>query len=159
MFAWAILSSGNWEFEALLMPQTVSFIGLAAAAFWVASVFLAKPLFAKFGQTDAVIARDTSLDHLTPLEIRRSAVIQIAWFVGLYILVILVGVLPAMAIFIPLYISRETDVGWLKSILIAVPAVIGMFLLFDRALHMPWPTSLLGDAFPVLRSLTWLRIL
>ncbi|MGI9379032.1 MAG: tripartite tricarboxylate transporter permease [Methyloligellaceae bacterium] len=159
MFAWAILSSWNWEFEALLMPQTVSFIGLATAAFWVLSSLLSKPLFSMFGQSGEVLAQDKTLDHLTPLEIRRSAIVQIAWFGSLYVLVILFGVLPAIAIFIPVYISRETDIGWRKSILIAIPAVIGMFLLFDRALHMPWPTSLLGDIFPVLRSLSWLRIL
>jgi hypothetical protein len=38
-------------------------------------------------------------------------------------------------------------------LLIAIQLWIAMYLLFNTLLHVPWPPSLLGDAFPLLRSM------
>jgi hypothetical protein len=36
--------------------------------------------------------------------------------------------------------------------------MVGMFLLFDRVLHMPWPNALIGDLWPQLRDILGLRL-
>jgi hypothetical protein len=38
-------------------------------------------------------------------------------------------------------------------LLIAILLWIAMYLLFNTLPHVPWPPSLLGDAFPQLRSM------
>jgi hypothetical protein len=39
------------------------------------------------------------------------------------------------------------------ALLIAIPLWIAMYLLFNTLLHVPWPPSLLGDAYPQLRAM------
>ncbi len=159
IFAWAIISSHNWEFEALLMPQTVAVIGLVSAAVWLASMLTTSlPWFGQIAGSET-LASDKTLDHLTSSEIARRAVVQIMWFSALLVLAILIGILPAVAVFIPVYIVRETDRGPVFALVIGVLSVTALFLLFDWALHIPWPTSVLGDLYPVLRSVSWLRLL
>jgi hypothetical protein len=42
----------------------------------------------------------------------------------------------------------------LHAVLILVPFLGSILFLFHEMLHIPWPQSLLGDAFPELRKLT-----
>jgi hypothetical protein len=42
---------------------------------------------------------------------------------------------------------------WSTALLIAIPLWIAMYLLFNTLLHVPWPPSLLGDAFPQPRAM------
>src|SRR5215831_5785130 len=49
-------------------------------------------------------------------------------------------------------IEGRTRLG--TALLIVLPLWIGMYVLFVKLLHVPWPPSLLGDALPWLRSAT-----
>lgn len=42
---------------------------------------------------------------------------------------------------------------WSTALLIAIPLWIAMYLLFNTLLHVPWPPSLIGDAYPQLRAM------
>jgi hypothetical protein len=42
---------------------------------------------------------------------------------------------------------------WSTTLLIAIPLWIAMYLLFNTLLHVTWPPSLLGDAFPQPRAM------
>jgi hypothetical protein len=39
-----------------------------------------------------------------------------------------------------------------QALPIVAVLLVGMYLLFVKLLHVPWPPSLLGDLFPALRS-------
>lgn len=56
-----------------------------------------------------------------------------------------------MGLYLALFITLAGRTRWTTAILITVPMWIGMYLLFVDLLHVPWPPSLLGDAFPTFR--------
>jgi hypothetical protein len=58
-----------------------------------------------------------------------------------------------MAAYVVLYIRRVGAASWSMAFMVAIPLLIGMYLLFNTLLHVPWPPSLVGDEFPQLRAL------
>jgi hypothetical protein len=61
--------------------------------------------------------------------------------------------MPAMAAYLALYMRLVGATRWSITFLVAIPLLIAMYLLFNTLLHVPWPPSILGDAFPQLRAL------
>ena len=49
--------------------------------------------------------------------------------------------------------GRVGAARWSTALLIAIPLWIAMYLLFNTLLHVPWPPSLIGDAYPQLRAM------
>lgn len=162
-FYWAISSSTGWERIARLMPQTFAWAGLIAGGAMLAQTLVPARLLpaALSGATpegEQNYNEDASLSHLDTRTIYLRALEQAAWFIGLGLLIWLIGMLPAVFLFLIAYLMRAGELGFLASLVISVCVVAFMFVLFDRLLHMPWPDSLLGDQFPVLRSLSWIRL-
>lgn len=161
-FLWAWYSSGEWELIAKLMPQTVAIAGLIAAAVWLGSQLLA--LRARSAGGEGAVADGPELKDYDPLAhldtktIGWRAAENFCWFIGLGILVWMIGMLPAVAVFLFAYLIRGGGMSILGALAVTIGVVLFMFLLFDRALNMPWPESLLGDAFPSLRASSWLKL-
>jgi hypothetical protein len=144
LFVYVYLTASPWEFAARLMPQTLSVISLAAIA--------AVGILALFGKVPPTAAadRDVSINRI---------LIQGLWLVGLVFGVAIIGMLPAMAVFIVAYMVVEGRLSPLSAVLIMVPFWIATFVLFHQIMHMPWPLSYIGDWLPELRKLTSQRIL
>ena len=78
---------------------------------------------------------------------------QLIWLAGLLMAVSLIGMMPALGAFMLLYMLYVGKTRVATAFLIVVPLWIGMYLLFNTLLHVPWPPSLLGDHFPQLRAM------
>lgn len=63
----------------------------------------------------------------------------------------IIGMMPALGLSMILYMVIQGRTRWITAIAIALPLWVGMYVLFVKLLHVPWPPSLLGDAFPALR--------
>jgi hypothetical protein len=79
---------------------------------------------------------------------------QIVWLVFLVIGVTLIGMLPAIGLFVFCYMTIEGKAKPINAIFIIIPFLIGIWFLFHELLHIPWPQSLLGDLFGSLRRLS-----
>jgi len=66
----------------------------------------------------------------------------------------LIGMLPAIALFVAGYMTLEGRISARQTALIVVPFTVALYLLFQTVLHVPWPTSVLGDLIPGLRALS-----
>ncbi|MDB4858420.1 hypothetical protein OAH90_05290, partial [Alphaproteobacteria bacterium] len=62
--------------------------------------------------------------------------------------------LPAIGLFIFLYMIIEGKTKPLTAVAILLPFLGGVWFLFHELLHVPWPQSLLGDVFGALRKLS-----
>jgi TctA family transporter len=144
LFVYVYQTASSWQFAARLMPQALALISLAAIA--------AVGLLALFGRPPPTAAadRDVSINRV---------LVQGLWLVGLVVGVAIIGMLPAMAVFIVAYMVVEGRISPLRAILIMVPFWVATFVLFHQIMHMPWPLSYLGDWLPELRRLTSTRIL
>jgi hypothetical protein len=145
LFGAAFLTALQWKFAARLMPQTAAGAGLLVTA--VAAIVRA-PGRARHGAL-----HDRLADIPRGVMLRRAGE-QALWLLGLLGLVLAVGMLPALLIFLVANMIIAGGTNWRPALKIALPLSAGMYLLFVRLLHLPWPDSLLGDALPALRAAT-----
>ena len=66
----------------------------------------------------------------------------------------LIGLMPAMGIYMFSYMATAGRTRWATALAITVSLWIVFYFLFVKLLHVPWPPSLLGDMFPALRDAT-----
>ena len=84
--------------------------------------------------------------------------IYFAWLLFFYGIANVVGLLPAMFVFLVGYMRFEGKESWKMTLGIAVPMWIGSYALFHKLLVVPWPQSLIGHLFPGLRSNIWVNL-
>jgi hypothetical protein len=80
--------------------------------------------------------------------------VEALWLVGLLVGVLLIGLMPAMGLYMFLYMSTAGRTRWPTALIITISLWFGFYVLFVKLLHVPWPPSLLGDVFPDLREWT-----
>jgi TctA family transporter len=153
-FAAAFWSAIDWRFSARLMPQTAAGAGLLIIACAGIMTALAK------SQGKPVAAARASHEPAGPVkELDEATVyarlaIEALWLVGLLAAVAAIGLLPALGLYAFSYMVTAGRTRWTLALAITASLWAGFYLLFVKLLHVPWPPSLLGDAFPDLREMT-----
>mgnify|MGYP001208214201 FL=1 len=135
---YVFFSSAGWEVPAKMLPQSIACAGLVAALGFL--------IFRYFGKIPPL---NTESSEPFPEAMR-----QIVWLVFLVIGVTLLGMLPAIGLFVFCYMTIEGKAKPINAIFIIIPFLIGIWFLFHELLHIPWPQSLLGDLFVNLRRLS-----
>ena len=95
------------------------------------------------------------VDHIAALatrEMLRRAGNFLGWCLLYLALTALIGLLPAMFVFLVSYMRFQGRESWRLTLTIAIPTWICAYLLFHRIVAVVWPKSFLGDWFPVIRS-------
>jgi TctA family transporter len=153
-FAAAFWSAAGWRFSARLMPQTAAAAGLIVIASAGAATLLARlqgrPMLAAKTPHDVT----APFGELAETTIYARLLVEALWLVGLLVGVLLIGLMPAMGLYMVLYMATAGKIPWPTAVLVTVPLWIGFYLLFVTLLHVPWPPSLIGDGFPDLREWT-----
>lgn len=151
VFAAAFLSSSDWTFAAKLMPRTVASAGLVVIAFMALATYMKK----RSGEPIAPIRRRSeadALDGLPEAYVYRRIGCMALWLIATFAGIILIGLLPSLLLFMLLFMVVDGRVRWPTAIAVTGILWIGMFILFDQVLNVPWPESVLGDAVPALRD-------
>ncbi len=148
----AFWSAVGWRFSARLMPQTAAAVGLIVIACAAVAVALAKL------QGKPILAAKTTYEvagafgELAETTIYARLLVEALWLVGLLVGVLLIGLMPAMGLYMFLYMSTAGKTRWPTALIITISLWFGFYVLFVKLLHVPWPPSLLGDVFPDLRE-------
>tara|TARA_B110000503_G_scaffold123536_1_gene189231 strand:+ start:1537 stop:3546 length:2010 start_codon:yes stop_codon:yes gene_type:complete len=137
LFVYAIFSSDHWAEAAKMMPRTLAYVGLAAAAGFFVLYKLGKIPPIQAGGNEPLL----------------QAARQLAWLLGLVIGVKLIGMLPSITIFTSFYMVIEGRTSPKTTAMIITPFIVALYCLFQTVLHVPWPGSVLGDQIPELRAL------
>jgi putative tricarboxylic transport membrane protein len=150
----AILLSSDWPAAAKPVPLTACYMALTAA-----TLNLINELF---GKEQAVVAGvdggvatggHAGTDFGMPdSAVRRGAVIYFLWLGGLMGLVWIIGFIPAIIVFIFVYMHFGFKEPAGSSAIYACATAFLCWGLFHKLLAVAWPQSLLGDAFPALRA-------
>jgi TctA family transporter len=150
----AFWSATGWRFSARLMPQTAAAVGLIVIACAGLAAVLAKL------QGKPALAAKTAHDvgggvgQLAETTVYARLLVEALWLVGLLVGVALIGLMPALGLYMFSYMSTAGKTPWPVALIIVVSLWIGFYVLFAKLLHVPWPPSLLGDVFPELREWT-----
>ncbi len=92
-------------------------------------------------------------DDNVPTEVmRRRALTFLGWIIGFVLVTAVIGMLPAIFVFVFAYMKREADEPMGLTIACATGLTIFCYIVFDYLLALPWPRPLVGVLFPELAS-------
>ena len=90
--------------------------------------------------------------ELAPAIVIRRAAEFFGWQAGLVVMASLIGFIPAIGVFVFLYMGTGfREPAWKAAMFGAVMALF-CWGVFDRGLRVPWPLAVLGDLVPALRD-------
>ncbi|MEE2969896.1 MAG: tripartite tricarboxylate transporter permease [Pseudomonadota bacterium] len=176
-FAVALAISSEWEFGAKLVPWVVGWAGVLFTSWLILSgLFVGSGSAQKVGSHDdasevtasdafATVSEDVHYDiqaDYTGLEtatIFTRAASYFAWLLFFFGAASLIGILPAMFVFLVGYIRFEGKETWKMTLIIACSMEAFCYILFHKVLIIPWPQTVLGDFFPGLRSIMSLNLI
>ena len=103
---------------------------------------------------------DISADYgdLSGPEVFKRAAIYFIWLVFFFGASAVIGLLPAMFVFLVGYMRFEGKESWAISLTIASSIWFVSYMLFHKLLIIPWPQAVVGDMFPHLRSIPWANL-
>jgi len=180
VFVAILFATGDFdEMRSSIMPQSISTAGIVFAAMLIVThLFIPSDYIAavKGRSTRDKVQADmaggeaepepeaekdegqhldltTDFGDLSRSQIRWRAFGYFAWCIGFFAGAQIIGLLPATIIFMVSYIRFHGRESWAMALSVSVPIWIGVYVLFHQVLHVPWPQSVIGDLWPVLRTM------
>jgi putative tricarboxylic transport membrane protein len=150
----AISLSADWPAAAKPVPLTACYMALVFASLNLVNELFGRQQTATAGVDGGVATgAHAPTDYGMPDQaVRRGAVIYFLWLGGLMGLVALIGFIPAIFVFILVYMHFGFKEPALPSAIYAFATTFLCWGLFHKLLAVAWPQSLLGDLFPALRA-------
>jgi hypothetical protein len=159
LFIVMLSQSFDWSFAARVVPTIV---GVGAILF--CSLGLINDVFGLHGR-DGAAAGATSksqkihmdivskTSHLPGKTVLVRGFCFFAWMAGFMVVMWLIGLIPAVPIFIIAYMRIEGREPLKIAIPMAAAVVALIYVVFDQLLAIPWPPTLAGTFFPVLKAI------
>ena len=170
-FAVTLYVSSGWDFGAHLVPQVIGWAAVGMTSYLlITGLFFTEEPFqyapkigdipGRTGPAKQDVHFDITADYgdLQSNTILRRAVVYFAWCLFFLAAAGVIGLLPAMALYLICYIRFEGKESWKMTLAVVTPVWGLSYLLFHRVLIIPWPQALLGDWLPALRSSNWLNL-
>jgi len=145
----ALITSAGWPETEQIVPRTACW-----AALIVALLNLVTEIFGADQATLAPASGHGPAETSTlPAGIAvRRAVEFLVWLVGMVALAALIGFIPAIGVFVFLYMGFGFREPIAKAALFGAAMTLFCYAVFDRGLSVPWPQAVLGDWVPALRD-------
>jgi len=151
----AILSSSDWPHDAKLVPLTACGMALVAAVLnLVDELFGPERKTAPHADSGMKVGAQVPDLGVSDDVARRRAAIFFVWMAAFIALVFLVGFIPAIALFVFAYMRFGFGESTATALGFAAATTLVCYVVFQWALAVAWPPSLLGDLFPALRAAT-----
>jgi len=153
VIAGALITSADWPPIEQIVPRTACWFALI-----VAVLNLITELFGADEAAPSVTQHGPAQEAMSlPAAIAlKRAVEFLLWLIGLVALAALIGFIPAIAVFVFIYMGFGFKEKLPRSAVFAVAMGVFCWAVFDRGLSVPWPQAVLGDWFPTLRDSTGL---
>jgi hypothetical protein len=150
----AILLSSDWPAAAKPVPLTACYMALTAATLNLVNELFGKEQAVVAGVDGGVAtgAHAGTGMGMPDAAVRRGAAIYFLWLGGLMGLIALIGFIPAIVVFIFVYMHFGFKEKAGSSAIYAGATALLCWGLFHKLLAVAWPQSVLGDAFPALRA-------
>jgi hypothetical protein len=161
----AVLVAMRWDFSAKIVPLVVGTVGLSMAALSLFNDMCRKPTAPRTEglaehtqhEVEGVIREKIHMDltsdtgHLPVSEIVLGACRFFGYLIAFMAVMWLIGLIPTVALFVLFFMRYEGPERWSLVIPYAVLLVLAIYIAFDVFMAVPWPQTLLGQWFPVMK--------
>jgi TctA family transporter len=159
----AVVASLQWDFSAKIAPLVVGTVALCAAVLSLFNEMCRKPVavaaegLAEHAQHEVGekihmdLVSDTA--HLPVREIVMRAALFFGYLIGFMAVMATIGLIPTVGVFIIFFMRHEAKERWSLVIPYAVVLVLFIWFTFDYFMAVPWPPTLIGQWFPVLKAI------
>lgn len=169
LFAVMLSQSLDWAFAARIVPTIV---GVGAILF--CGISLANEVFGAHEPVGAAAAAEggdtpggeapkrpkkihmdiaSKTAHLPGVTVLTRGFLFFGWMAAFMSMMWLIGLIPTVPIFIISYMRLEGREKWRVVIPMALAVMLLIYVVFDQLLAIPWPPTLLGSFFPVLKAI------
>ncbi len=161
LFSGMMYQAAQWNFYAKIIPGIV---GTGAIVFCTLSLLndvfkqgthAQRSLERKAkGEVEEKIHMDiaSTAGHLPAQTIILRGAIFFGWMIGFLCSMALIGLIPTVPIFIIAFMRVEASEPWKITLPMAIFMTLFIYFLFDQLLTIPWPGSVLGDFFPIVKD-------
>jgi TctA family transporter len=159
----AVVASLQWDFSAKIVPLVVGTVALCAALLSLFNEMCRKPAaVAAEGLVEHAqhevgekihmdLVSDTA--HLPVREIVMRAALFFGYLIGFMAVMATIGLIPTVGLFVLFFMRYEAQERWSLVVPYAVVLVLFIWLAFDYFMAVPWPPTLIGQWFPVLKAI------
>jgi hypothetical protein len=163
LFIVMLATSLEWPFEAKIIPTIVGIVAVIACG-----LSLANEIFSKQHAQDGIALADkakaavtqkihmdiaSKTGHLPGGTILIRGFVFFGWMVAFLCSMAVIGLLPTVPIFVIAYMRLEGPEKWRHAIIMAAVMMALIYVVFDQLLSLPWPPTLIGEWFPVLKAI------
>jgi len=156
----------QWDFGARLVPEIICGMGiLFAGGLTFIELFKLKPEHqesemehAAAAATGGQMKMDLHMGYGTMSErqVYGRALGYFGWVWGVLVGAWMIGFLPALFLFQVSFMRFHGKEKWLMALIVSACMSIFIWFVFDYIVNEPWPQTVIGDLFPVLRTfLPW----
>jgi hypothetical protein len=159
----AVVVALQWDFSAKIVPLVVGTVALCAATLSLFNEMCRKPAAAAAEglvehaqhEVGEKIHMDLTSDtgHLPVREIVMRAALFFGYLIGFMAVMAVIGLIPTVGLFVVFFMRYEAKERWTLVIPYAVVLVLFIWLAFDYFMAIPWPPTLIGQWFPVLKEI------
>ncbi|MEE8333298.1 MAG: tripartite tricarboxylate transporter permease [Alphaproteobacteria bacterium] len=156
IFINTLVISSAWDLGARLAPQVIGSFGTVFVALRIfLDLFVAPgaPTEEETGKSGLYFDNVMDFGDLPRDEIRRRGAIYFAWCGGYALAALVIGLLPAVLVFLIGYIRYASRESWKSTLLVAIPVWLFCYWLFHTVLHVSWPETYIGTWFPMLNTI------
>lgn len=151
IFVGVIVMSIGWDLESSLLPLAIGAIGIICSLFFILVHLFVSPQFllalkGKSGHMDIT----TDFTDLKTKVVYCRGTVYFGWCLFYITSAMVIGLLPAMFVFLTSYLIIHSKEKWTTTLIISLTVWIISYLLFHQVLHVPWPSTIIGDIFPSL---------
>lgn len=152
----------GWRQNAMIVPMTVGVLALVLTLVSLANRVFLPPTPAGIDAADAARRQvgermhmdlESDTGHLPRRTVVLRAGIFFGWMLAFMASMALIGLIPTVPIFVIAFMRLEAREPWRLVLPQAIGLCLFIYLLFDRTIHIPWPETVLGQMFPVLKAI------
>jgi hypothetical protein len=172
LMGWMVLQALGWDFDAKIGPLAVGGAALLFCTMSLLNDVFRAPVGKSVGaarvhgggvedtQSNASSGATkqlhmdipSAISHLSAGTVLFRGLIFFGWMLGFMGSMALIGLIPTLPIFIVSYMRIEGRERWRLVLPITLLTTAFIYVLFDRLLAVPWPPTVLGAFFPVLKA-------
>jgi TctA family transporter len=163
MMAYMVGVAFTWNFDARIVPVIVGSFGVFVVCVSLFNeVFRSERAVKVEGIGEAAekeveqkihMDLDSGTDHLSHKEVISRAALFFGYLIGFMAVMYAIGLIPTAGLFVIFFMRYEGKERWRLTLTYAACTVGLIYVMFDQVMAVPWPQTLVGQWFPVLKSI------